>query len=83
MSLPRDIKTYNHSDGLRLLEPKAGDYVRLNGKCFGCRGRIVACADREYKLAKGTTVRYAHPQNIEAIEQRDGKPFFWPECEAA
>jgi hypothetical protein len=80
-SAPRPHRWYLHHTSEHLLKPKVGDYVRLNGKCFGSRGRITAIAERGYKLANGTAVWWAQPDSVEAIEQRKGKPFFYPETE--
>jgi catechol 2,3-dioxygenase-like lactoylglutathione lyase family enzyme len=68
----RSERYYVHPDSLHLLEPCDGDVVRW--RISDGRGGWIPEA--------GSFGFYEGTGSIETIIQRDGKPFFWPECEA-
>lgn len=67
---------YVHPDSLPLLEPRVGDvlYTRLSPGAVSVEE--VQSEERQsvsnYLISRGAR-----------IIQRDGRPFFWPDCEAA
>lgn len=79
---------YLHVDSLRLLEPRVGDlvYTRAEMKMRRIDERKTGCDD--YHLWRADHVwPQPFPDEDETVTmkivQRDGKPFHWPESEAA
>jgi hypothetical protein len=73
-------KYYIHPDSLPLLEPCEGDLVE-HYDFSGCYKDPYFFKTETFKNF-GIDVTEYFRNNSGKIIQRDGKPFFWPECEA-
>lgn len=73
---------YIHHDSLHLLEPKAGDLIRIGDPGIDpdiCAATVFDSGEYLYVNDMGESYKITPQQTI---IQRDGKPFFWPEMGA-
>jgi hypothetical protein len=75
----RGRRYYLHPDSVPLLKPKPGDLVKVMGEV----GYVPTGKGFADLYAQRLAEANCQPHATGRIIQRDGKPFFWPESEAA